>query len=215
MVGRIFRRSAFTLVELLVVIAIIGILVALLLPAVQSAREAARRLQCKNHIKQLSLGAIMHMETHGYFPSGGWGWHYAGDPNAGFGEKQPGGWCYSILPYVEQISLHDMGKSSTDAVRKAEQAKAAAVPLPIFNCPSRRPCKGRPFVHGTNFNNTDRPPAAQRTDYAACAGTGGQNTSGIGEPAEPTESNPFNISDGIQFPDGQDTNFYSKLTRAF
>src|SRR5690606_9271106 len=70
------KRSAFTLVELLVVIAIIGILVALLLPAIQAAREAARRSQCKNNLKQLALGCLNHHDTHKFFPTGGWGYAY-------------------------------------------------------------------------------------------------------------------------------------------
>ena len=96
------RRNGFTLVELLVVIAIIGVLVALLLPAIQAAREAARRTQCINNLKQLALGCQNHHDTHGHFPTGGWGWYWVGDPDRGFGKEQPGGWAYNLLPFFEQ-----------------------------------------------------------------------------------------------------------------
>jgi prepilin-type N-terminal cleavage/methylation domain-containing protein/prepilin-type processing-associated H-X9-DG protein len=108
---RRFQRGAFTLVELLVVITIIGILVALLLPAVNSAREAARSTQCKNNLLQFGVATNHHEQQKGYFPSGGWGAAWVGDPNQGFGYKQPGNWAYSLLPFMEQENVWKLGQS--------------------------------------------------------------------------------------------------------
>ena len=111
--------KGFTLVELLVVIAIIGILVALLLPAVQAAREAARKAQCMNNLKQMALGAQQHESAQGFFPTGGWGCSWTGDPDRGFTKKQPGGWIYNILPYIgEQVAARPgEGNALWDRIR--------------------------------------------------------------------------------------------------
>lgn len=162
----------FTLVELLVVITIIGILIALLLPAVQGAREAARKMQCSNNLKQLSLGCFTHENAHGFFPSGGWGVFWTGDADHGFGKKQPGGWVYSVLPYIEQTAIHDIGMGATsDAQREAANARRIQMPLAAFNCPSRRPlavyANGPKVALYTDWASVK---AQSRSDYAANLG---------------------------------------------
>jgi prepilin-type N-terminal cleavage/methylation domain-containing protein len=97
------RFRAFTLVELLVVIAIIGILVALLLPAIQAAREAARRTQCSNNLKQLGISLHNYHDTYNRFPAGCSG---TGDPWTG-GVHRKGSMLVKLLPYVEQKALYD------------------------------------------------------------------------------------------------------------
>lgn len=162
------RRQAFTLVELLVVIAIIGVLVGLLLPAVQFARETARRAQCQNNLRNQGLAFHQHHDSHAHFPTGGWGWNWTGDPDGGFKEKQPGGWVYNILPFVEQSVLREQGKGANATTKRAAMAVVIGTPLKIMNCPSRRPADAYPNIY--NMVNADPVSRSAKTDYAANCG---------------------------------------------
>jgi prepilin-type N-terminal cleavage/methylation domain-containing protein/prepilin-type processing-associated H-X9-DG protein len=159
------NRSGFTLVELLVVIGIIGILIGLLMPAVQAAREAGRNLQCKNNLKQIGLGCMNHVSAQKYYPTGGWGWSWSGDPDRGYGKRQPGGLFFNILPFIELKQVHDMGLHNNQKGRTS----TAQSPVNIYNCPTRRPSLLFPHLD-PRFINIDAIDSLARSDYAACAG---------------------------------------------
>ena len=132
------RHSGFTLIELLVVVAIIGVLVTILLPAVQAVREVARRTQCQNHLKQMALGALNHHDQQGHFPTGGWDHHWTGDPDRGYDDRQAGGWAFNLLPFIEQDQLHQLGAGESYDEKVSAIKKRAAALVPVYFCPSRR-----------------------------------------------------------------------------
>jgi prepilin-type N-terminal cleavage/methylation domain-containing protein len=183
------KRTAFTLVELLVVITIIGILIALLLPAAQMAREAARQTQCRSNLKQIALAWLLHEETQKALPTGGWGYAWAGEPTRGFSLRQPGGWNYNVLPYMELGALHDLGlvEGTVSSPARTEFLTRVETPIVTFICPSRRPMGIYPYLlsgAGTNgyANVTPNPPAVGRCDYAASMGETDLQPYHIGSP---------------------------------
>jgi prepilin-type N-terminal cleavage/methylation domain-containing protein len=137
---RLITKSGFTLVELLVVIAIIGILVALLLPAIQAAREAARRSQCLNNLKQLGIAHLNYESTHGGLVHLAKFWTrdeymkgYAGGHWGGWYDDH--GWYIPLMPYIEELNLKDRGNPNMPLSNPVNELVRKAF-IPIFACPS-------------------------------------------------------------------------------
>jgi prepilin-type N-terminal cleavage/methylation domain-containing protein len=154
-------RSAFTLVELLVAIAIIGVLVALLLPAVQAAREAARRNQCANNVKQLGLGFMNYESAHGGLPPRRWN-----RDNEGYT-----GWGTFLLPYIEQQGVYNAYKWEYDFYDPVNKA-VVETQLPVFICPSsprEEPalCTGKATAGSANTDKGTTFTVEGRIDYLA------------------------------------------------
>ena len=189
------HASGFTLVELLVVIAIIATLIGLLLPAVQSVREAARRTQCANQLKQVGLGVVQVHDQKRAYPMGR-------NSRDQFGQS----WAFRILPLLEQTSVYNaLASGSTVPMWDDRNAVAMRTAVPTFYCPSRRsPTADR------NFDNNDQPPVKEGVaaggDYAANAGTFYNYFSGTAAPLDPRQAGPIHtfskvraaqVSDGL------------------
>jgi prepilin-type N-terminal cleavage/methylation domain-containing protein/prepilin-type processing-associated H-X9-DG protein len=160
----------FTLVELLVVISIIALLTALILPAVQAAREAARRAQCQNNLRQLGIAASQHESAHGFFPSNGWGYLWMGDPDRGMGRAQPGGWIWTLLPYLDRRDLWDWSAAQAGTARRAAMVTVQQTPLQVLTCPSRRGVGLSACNPVLVPRNADWTAEVATTDYAANEG---------------------------------------------
>ena len=154
-------NRAFTLVELLVVITIIGILISLLLPAVQAAREAARRMQCGNNLKQIGLALHLHNEAKGYFPPG----HYWSQKTTGSDDGAEATWITYSLPYLEQKNLYDTinWEQAFGQVASGQNVTVCKTSLSVFACPSNEqvePIFSSGYARGTYAANNGFGPKA-------------------------------------------------------
>jgi prepilin-type N-terminal cleavage/methylation domain-containing protein/prepilin-type processing-associated H-X9-DG protein len=190
-------ERGFTLIELLVVIAIIAVLIALLLPAVQAAREAARRMQCTNNLKQFGIAMQNHHDVRGTLPYGAWN-----------SPAQP--WSFFILPYLEQVQMAN-ALNMTAAFNDVKNSTVVGASLNVFLCPtdpnnslvtqSNPPRKKGNYM--VNWGNAE---------YEQAVGTGGSNPATITGPAgssiPPAVANvvairgPFRVNNAANAPNG-------------
>ncbi|MAR12876.1 MAG: hypothetical protein CL681_23285 [Blastopirellula sp.] len=159
------RRTGFTLVELLVVIAVIGVLVALLLPAVQMAREAARRMSCSNNLKQLALGIHMYHDKYNVIPPHSL--NYANNRNQW-------GWAPRIFPDIEQAALQELIFLKKLPMEEACQIPAVvtamAKPIDTFRCPSDVGPPINPLRDRTPWSAGNNSGATATSNYIGCRG---------------------------------------------
>jgi prepilin-type N-terminal cleavage/methylation domain-containing protein/prepilin-type processing-associated H-X9-DG protein len=186
----------FTLVELLVTIAIIAILLAIVLPAVQTARESGRRAQCQNNLRQIGLALVAYHDSFGEFPRGGWGHKWVGVPDRGNGRRQPGGWIYCLLPQLDQAALRDLGVGLSGSAANEPYSRRLQTPIPTLTCPSRRTSGAWPVASTYSWIESPRPygsvTSVARADYAINAGS----------------SHTFSVDGPIDLVQGDDLNYW-------
>jgi prepilin-type N-terminal cleavage/methylation domain-containing protein len=178
-------KRAFTLVELLVVIGIIGLLVALLLPAIQAARESARNAECKNHLKQIGVASHLFQDAKKHLPTqpvsngdlASWGVEHPRSPYQGC-EESPGfpSWVWQLFPFIEEVQATvKSGVFVNGAEAPKPDDRMYQLPVELMNCPTRRWAQPYPvpkfgFLIGGNWRDLVLMNTATRSDYAANAG---------------------------------------------
>ena len=169
-------RDGFTLIELLIVIFIISLLLQMMLPAVEMARESARQTQCRNNLKQIALAFQLHENAQRRFPSGGWEHRWVGEPERGTDLDQPGGWVFNILDYIEAQQVRRAGRGLQDEERAQALIERCMTPIELLNCPSRRLSRVYPQTQSIDARGLGGVlplpfKAGAKTDYAVSTGS--------------------------------------------
>jgi prepilin-type N-terminal cleavage/methylation domain-containing protein/prepilin-type processing-associated H-X9-DG protein len=204
------RRHAFTLIELLVVIAIIGVLIALILPAVQAARESAQRMQCSANLKQIGIALHAYQTAFDVFPPGGWEWRPPKNTT-----KRQLAWSALILPYLEQRPLFDAMNMNAPFDHKTNTTAAATV-ITTYLCPTLSRSEGDKWLqgraacdyggmYGQRINNSNNPP------------NGSMVYDRVFRPAHIRDglSQTIHVGEDAGFPDGQWINGLNVFDQAF
>jgi hypothetical protein len=163
----------------LIAISLVTAMTAILLPAIQSARESARMTGCRSNIAQLSKGMIEHETFHGYFPSGGWSPAWLGVAERSGDASQPGGWAFGVLPYIDEIGVRNSVADVPTAGMNAAYEKLVTTPLSTFVCPSRRGSRSLPLSSTSFQGGAVTLARATRSDFAMNGGSGGSPALGF------------------------------------
>lgn len=168
-------RAGFSLIELVVVISIGAVLLAIIVPAVQAARESARLNHCRNNVAQLSKALLQHEVKFGFFPTGGWSPVWLGVAERTSDSSQPGGWTYGVLPHVDELGTRDIVANVTAGTAAEAYQRLVTTPVRVFSCPSRRTARPLPVSEvgpflSAAFNQIPITTGV-RSDYAANGGS--------------------------------------------
>ncbi len=171
------ERPGATLLETLIVIGILGLLLQLLLPAVQGLRESARQLQCAAHLRRLASAIRDHHDLQQRYPSGGWHFTWIGEPERGTGRSQPGSWAFNLLSDLGEDRIRRLGIGTTGLDRSRALVSRCRKAPSVFNCPTRRGWRSYPQTWNQQPLSQGGPLRepivwAAKSDYAACSGDG-------------------------------------------
>lgn len=184
--GSAGNRHGFSLIELLVAIFLVSVLLSLLVPAVQAAREAGRKAQCRNNLRQIGIACQDFHSTFGSFPGNGWGWAWVADPQRGTGERQPGGWIFQLLPHLDLAVFWNPPADNSSQGQRAFREQLCGQPVPTFKCATRSADQLSPASAAVTLRNVNPLNRISRTDYAINEGDFISNTN----------SGPVNLEEG-------------------